>query len=142
MKKLFLLFYLFTGSLVISAQQRQSDKQLIRKVLTNYIEGRNNGDTARLSSAFHPQADLRSRDEKTGKLMIWPIADYINRFTPGAKINCTGKIISINIAGNAAQAKIKLYYPDKTYADYFNLLKIDEKWVIASKIFSIYPARQ
>lgn len=142
MKKLFLLFYLFTGSLVIFAQQRQSDKQLIRKVLTNYMDGRNNGDTARLSSAFHHQADLRSRDEKTGKLMIWPIADYISRFTPGVKINCTGKIISINITGNAAQAKIKLYYPDKTYADYFNLLKIDEKWVIASKIFSIYPARQ
>lgn len=142
MKKIFLFIGLFIFSIFTFAQQGQSDKKKIKAVLMNYIEGRNNGDTARLSSAFHPQADLRFRNEKTGKLVIWPIADYISRFTPGTKINCTAKIISINIAGNAAQAKIKLYYPDTTYADYFNLLKIADKWVIASKVFSIYPFRK
>jgi hypothetical protein len=142
MKKIFLVIYLFISPIAIFAQQGQSDTELITTVLMNYIEGRNNGDTARLASAFHPLADLRSRNEKTGELVIWSIADYISRFTPGAKINCTGKIISIDIAGNAAQAKIELYYPDTTYADYFHLLKIAEKWVIASKVFSLYPVHK
>lgn len=142
MKRIFLLICLVTFSTVLFAQQGKSDTDQIRVVLGNYIEGRNNGDTARLSSAFHQQADLRSRNEKSGELAIWPIADYVSRFTPGAKINCTGKIISIDIAGTAAQAKVELYYPNTTYADYFNLLKIADKWVIASKVFAQYPVRK
>lgn len=141
MKKIFFMVYLATLSIVVFAQKAQSDKELITATLNNYIEGRNNGDTTRLSSAFHQKADLRSRDLKTGKMMIWPSTDYVSNFTPGKKINCTGKIIYIDIAGSAAQAKVELYYPDGTYADYMNLLKILDTWIIASKVYSLYPSK-
>jgi len=139
MKKILSIMCLVTISGRLLAQGKQADEGLIRITLTNYIEGRNNGDTARLASAFHQQADLRFRDEKTGNLVIWSLSDYIGKFTPGKKMNCTGKIVSIDIAGSAAQAKIELYYPDRTYADYINLLRIGDKWVIASKVYSLYP---
>ncbi|HEY8954309.1 nuclear transport factor 2 family protein [Chitinophaga sp.] len=91
------------------------------------LNNRNNGDTARLTSAFHKQADLRFRNEETGKVVIWSISDYLSKFTLGKKINGTGKIVSIDVAGSAAQAKIEIYYRDRTYADYINLLRISDK---------------
>jgi hypothetical protein len=138
MKNKFFTFCLIAFSGTLFAQERRTDEELIRITLHNYIEGRNNGDTARLASAFHRQADLRFRNEETGNLVIWTVLDYIGKFTPGKKMNCTGKIISLDIAGSAAQAKIELYYPDRTYADYINLLRIGDKWVIASKVYSLY----
>ncbi|HYF29539.1 MAG TPA: nuclear transport factor 2 family protein [Chitinophagaceae bacterium] len=120
--------------------QALKDEAEIVKTLTDYMEGRNKGDTARLRSAFFPGADLRHINAN-GEFAIWKIEDYVNGIKPGRRANCTGDIISINIAGNAAQAKIELYYPDRTYADYFNLLKQNGKWLIASKSFSLYPVR-
>lgn len=139
MKQIFFIISLIISSDTLSAQGKQADEELIRITLNNYIEGRNNGDTARLASAFHKQADLRFRNEETGNLVIWSISDYLGKFTPEKKINCTGKIVSIDVAGSAAQAKIEIYYPDRTYADYINLLRISDKWVIASKVYSLYP---
>lgn len=142
MKKLFLLIYLFTCSVLTFGQQVQSDTELIRTVLNNYIEGKINSDTARLSSAFHEKADFRYRDLKSGKLIIWPTVDYVRSFTPGKKNNFKGKIISINIAGTAAQAKVDIIYPNTTYADYMNLLKIDGKWAIANKVLGQHVVRR
>lgn len=139
MKGIFSIACLITFSGTLFAQEKQADDGLVRTTLNNYIEGRNNGDTARLASAFHKQADFRFRDEKTGNLVIWRLSEYVTKFTPGRKMNCTGKIVSIDIAGSTAQAKIELYYPDKTYADYINLLRIGNKWLIASKGYSRYP---
>ena len=139
MKQIFFIISLIISSDTLSAQGKQADEELIRITLNNYIEGRNNGDTARLASAFHKQADLRFRNEETGNLVIWSISDYLGKFTLGKKINCTGKIVSIDVAGSAAQAKIEIYYRDRTYADYINLLRISDKWVIASKVYSLYP---
>lgn len=133
---------LATHSIVLFAQQRASDTELIRTALANYIEGKINGDTARLSTAFHQKADLRYRDLKTGKLVSGSSEDYVGGFTPGKKGNYTGKIISINIAEVAAQAKVEIRYPNATYVDYMNLMKIDGKWAIANKVLSGYPLRK
>ncbi|PIF46267.1 putative intracellular protease/amidase [Chryseobacterium sp. 52] len=142
MKKIFLVMYLFACSIVLFAQQGSSDTELVRAVLTNYIEGKINSDTARLSSAFHQKADYWYRDLKTGKMVIWPIADYVKGFTPGKKLNFTGKIISINIAGVAAQAKVDIIYPNSIYANYMNLLKIDGKWAITNKVLGEHEVRK
>lgn len=136
------MFCLMMCSTVLFAQQDQSDTELIRATLNNYIEGKINGDTARLSSAFHPHADLRYRDFNTGKLMPFSSSEYVKGFRPGRKINFIGKIISIDVAGHAAQAKVEIQYPAVTYVDYVNLLKIDDEWAIASKVLSSYPVRK
>ena len=114
----------------------------IRQTLSNYIEGRNGGDIVRLTSAFDKQADLRFRNPETGALSIWSLADYVGKFTPGKKLGCTGRILSIDAAGSAAQGKVVLNCGDRTYADYINLLKIGDAWVIASKVYSLYPAQK
>jgi protease I len=66
-----------------------------------------------------------------------PIADYIAR----VKANTTKQdrkieIVSLNIEGTAAHAKIKIDTEKVILWDYMNLLKINGEWKIVSKIFS------
>ncbi|MGK6344419.1 nuclear transport factor 2 family protein [Chryseobacterium sp. DT-3] len=133
MKNLFWLWLILFASCKIFAQN-SSDQQAVRETLMNYLNGRNNGDTLMLSSAFHQSADLRYINKD--RFTIWPVADYIKKIKPGNKQNCISRIISINIANNAAQAFIEIEYPKRLFSDYINLLKIDGKWLIANKIFS------
>jgi hypothetical protein len=48
-------------------------------------------------------------------------------------------IESIDIAGNAASAKIILDYPNVRFVDYMTLLKIGGEWKIVSKVFYAEP---
>ena len=142
MKKIWLMLCLLMTSAGLHAQHAHPEMDEIRQTLNNYIEGRNGGDIARLTSAFDKQADLRFRNPETGGLSIWSLTDYVGKFTPGKKLGCTGRILSIDVAGSAAQGKVVLNCGDRTYADYINLLKIGDAWVIASKVYSLYPARR
>jgi putative intracellular protease/amidase len=128
------LFIALLCLISVAKSQVTNEEEQIRQTLLAYINGRNNGDTALLSSAFHPTAELRYI--RNGVHTIWPVQNYVSGFTPGSKTNCIARIIYIDILGNAAQAKVELEYPKRKYADYFNLLKENGKWVISGKIFS------
>lgn len=54
---------------------------------------------------------------------------------PGPKQNRKTKIASIDITGNAAQAKLEIEYETFAFIDYMNLLKVDGEWKVVSKIF-------
>lgn len=117
-----------------SFAQIHPEEQDVRKTLMNYLNGRNNGDTLMLASAFNANADLRYINK--GSFTIWPIKEYIKGITPNKKQDCISRIISINIRNTAAQAIIEIEYPKRLFTDYINLLKINDKWLIVNKIFS------
>ena len=125
--------------LVQNASPQLADRQAIQSTLHAYANGRNFGDTALLRSSFFDFADLRFIDTRSGNVTILTVPDYLTRFKPGEKLNCTAHIEYIHISGTAAQAKIVLTYPDREFADYFNLLKKDGQWKIASKIYAVEP---
>jgi Putative lumazine-binding len=134
-KKTFILVTVLSFNFCMA--QTKTDEEKVKNTLFKYINGRNKGDTALLSSAFHPTADLRYINQ--GNYTIWPVEEYVGGIKPGRKQDCIARIISIDILGTAAQAKIELEYPRRKFADYFNLLKIDNEWYIANKIFSQQP---
>ncbi|MEM7572311.1 MAG: nuclear transport factor 2 family protein [Bacteroidota bacterium] len=139
MKAVFLFLLMLTGiSHSCIAQTETTPTEAVRATLMNYINGRNQGDIERLRSAFHPEADLRYL-RNDSSFTIWPVQDYISRIQPGRTANCIARIISIDIVGVGAQAKIELEYPNRKYADYINLLKVDGEWLIAVKTFSVEP---
>ncbi|MEM9687310.1 MAG: nuclear transport factor 2 family protein, partial [Bacteroidota bacterium] len=53
----------------------------------------------------------------------------------GPKQNRKTRIVSVDIMGNAAQAKLEIDYETFTFIDYMNLLKIDGEWKVVNKIF-------
>ncbi|MEM8584250.1 MAG: nuclear transport factor 2 family protein, partial [Bacteroidota bacterium] len=132
------LLLLLVGFGLTNAQEYTDEEAAVRATLLDYIHGRNQGDTARLARAFHPRADLRYTD-RDGQLGIWPVGEYIGRLEPGRTANCIARIISIDILGQGAQAKIELEYPTFKFADYINLQKIEGQWLIAVKTFSRQP---
>lgn len=117
--------------------QTTNDEEQVRQTLLAYINGRNNGDTALLRSAYHPSAEFRYiRD---GIHTVMPIRDYIALIKPGARANCISRIVYIDILNDGAHAKIELEYPKRKFADYMNLLKENGRWMITSKIASNVP---
>ena len=137
---LFLLFLTLGIHHAAPAQSEMEDEALIRATLHRYLDGRNNGDTSVLASAFHPTADLRY--VKNEELVVWPVQDYISAVRPGRKANCISRIVSIDILGTAAQAAIELEYPSLKFIDYINLLKIQGEWLIAIKTFARHPIEE
>ena len=81
---------------------------------------------------------LSARD---GKLVVVPIGEYITRvgserLKPGEVDSTERKVVSVDVVGDAAVAKLELKRPDAVVTDYMSLLKVEGRWVIVNKIFS------
>ena len=116
-----------------SIAQNKTEEEGVKQCLENYMSG----DGARVEKAFHSSATMKYIDVQSGEFKDVPIADYISRVKAnpapsGRKI----EIVSINIEGNAAHAKLKIETQQAILYDYMNLLKINGEWKIVSKIFS------
>lgn len=133
MKKVFsvsILILLFT----IVLQAQDSDYQLIEKTLSYYLEGGTNNDFEMLEKAFHPTATMKFVGEKYKEVNA---VDFFRKaMKPGPKQDRQTRIVSISMAGNAANAQIEIMTPTVTLIDFMNLLKIDGGWKIVSKIFA------
>jgi hypothetical protein len=125
---------------------RNPELTSIRKVVDLYSDGVKNGNLASLRKAFHPNASMFGY--KGQDLFITPIAglyDYIAGTTPPAKDGTAGKeygctITSISVTGNAATVEMAMEpYHEHDFVDYFQLLKVDERWWIVSKLFHADP---
>lgn len=114
-----------------------TETELIRSTLMDYIQGSTNGQPDRLKKAFHPDLNLYSIG-KDGKMSIWSGTDYILDTKEGQPTGETGKILSIDYENNAAMAKVEIAHPKSSspYIDYFMLLKIEGKWTIVHKMYT------
>lgn len=114
----------------------QSDTELIRKTLNDYIEGSTNGQPNLLKEAFHPNLNLYY--VRNGEVRVWSGKDYILDTKEGQPTGEKGEILSIDFENDAAMAKVEIFNPanKNTYIDYFMLLKTNGKWTIIHKMFT------
>ena len=133
MKKLTLacLILLF---IVTSISAQESDYAQVEKTVTYYLDGGTNNDFDTLKKAFHETATMKYIGGE-GYTEVNALEFFGSRMKPGPKQDRITRIVSIDIAGNAANAKLEIEYPTFTFIDYMNLLKIDGEWKIVSKIF-------
>lgn len=111
--------------------------QAILEVLTKYNEGGAKADSSIMKPAFSDKATLFGVDAN-GALVGGPIQmlfDIIdNDFTPSP--NAAGAVVRIDIVGTAASARIDTDgISGFRFTDFFNLLKVDGKWTVVSKIY-------
>jgi len=140
MIKAFLLFALFASVFRVATGAQTVDKDAVRVPLENYIKGHATGDGQYMRQAFHTEGNLIFVRE--GKFATRSFTDYISGFNgkPAAdEANRKRSIESVDVAGNAAVAKIILDYPTMRFVDYMSLLKIDGEWKIVTKIFYAEP---
>ena len=127
MKKIFLLT-LSLSCFIVSCLAQTGDEAALKACLEHYMSG----DGSRLEKAFHPSASMKYIDAQTGEFKDVPIADFIARVKANAAPSKRQiDIVSMNIEGNAAQAKIKIETEKAILYDYMNLLKINNEWKIS-----------
>ncbi|MNK99874.1 Molecular chaperone Hsp31 and glyoxalase 3 [compost metagenome] len=113
----------------------KTDSEQVTETLLHYIEGTANGQPERLRKAFHPSFNLYT--VATDSLWIRSGEQYISNVQVGEKTNRIGKIISIDIAKDAAIAKAEILIPNvRMFTDYFLLLKYGGAWKIVHKSYS------
>ena len=128
---------LAAGAADLSA--RWADEAAIRQTVQYYFDGGKTRDTLTLRKAFHP--DARMLFARDGKLVVVPIGEYIARvgsesLEPGEVDSTERKVVSVDVVGDAAVAKLQLKRPTAVLIDYMSLLKVDGRWLIVNKIFT------
>lgn len=114
----------------------------IVEVLSKYNEGGKQADSSIMKPAFSKEATIFGVDGE-GKLVggpiqgLFDIIDSAFRPSPEAR----GVIVNIDIVGTAASARIDTNdISGFCFTDFFNLLKVDGKWTVVSKIYHTHVA--
>lgn len=118
------------------------DYQAITEVLNAYIEGCKQAKSSIMKPAFNEHATMYSVGAE-GKLeggaipILFEGIDKDFRPSPDAQ----AAITRIEIVGNAASARIDANgMSGLSFTDFFQLLKVEGKWTVVSKIFQTHEA--
>ncbi len=125
-------------TLAAHAQTPKSTDELplITTTLMDYIDGTANGDPDQVRRAFHPDFNLYTVND-ADSLWIRSGAKYIEGIKVGENNTRQGRIISIDVEGNAAMAKAEIAIPGwRIFTDYFLLLKYEGAWKIVQKSYA------
>ena len=137
-RKLIVAASLVTLAAATTAFDRQNPEEAaVRAALNHYLLGHSTGDGAHHRAVFHPESKLFfNRD---GRFSTRTSEEYIAG-SPGKpaadEAQRKRRIVSVDVTGDAAMAKVELDYPNVFFTDYFNLLKVDGKWMIVNKTFN------
>ncbi|MFJ2523878.1 nuclear transport factor 2 family protein [Pseudomonas capeferrum] len=115
----------------------------IVEVLNRYNEGGKQANSSIMKPAFSGQATIFGVDADA-KLVGGPIQGLFDTidtppFRPSPE--AVGVIVSIDIVGTAANARIDTNdISGFCFTDFFNLLKVEGKWTVVSKIYHTHIA--
>ncbi|MEM7172305.1 MAG: nuclear transport factor 2 family protein [Pseudomonadota bacterium] len=128
---------LIIGILHLSAlpafAETREEFQRVANAVEKYIDGTENGKPELLEDAFLPSFEMQWVDDQN-KLARMPASDFINIFRDGKFRERNAEIISLDVSGNAATAKLHLTFNNRRYTDYLLLLQVDGEWKISHKI--------
>lgn len=116
----------------------QTEYDLAKVAVMDYIDGTAYGDIERIKRAFHPDAALYAANPD-GSLRLTPISQYVTFFTPGKATGRRGHIVSLDLVENAANAKLEIDMGTWRYTDYLLLLRLEEGWKIVHKSYTREP---
>jgi hypothetical protein len=109
--------------------------EAITKAIQPYLDGARLGNGSAMKAAFHDDATVYGyigKDLVSGPMKV--VYDWTDSMGPSPKI--TPRIVKVDVAGKAANVRIEVDdWQQYRFTDIFNLMKIDGKWLIVSKIF-------
>lgn len=130
---LLLTILLASACFGLKAQTDDRDLEAVEKTLRAYMDGASLGDSTLFASAFHPDGQMTFiRD---GKMNVVPLREFMTRTKNGNKTDRKNRIVSIQIQGTSAQARLEVETPEVIFHDFMSLLKTPEGWKIVSKVF-------
>jgi hypothetical protein len=119
-----------------AARAQGAEEAAVRAAIEHYFRGHSTGQGEHFRKVFHPDSKLFAVRE--GKYWTLTSEEYIARApgkAPADEAQRKRTVEMVDIAGNAAVAKVVLDYPSVKFVDYMSLLKIDGEWKIVNKTF-------
>lgn len=126
----------------------QSEKEAVQQVVQSaYVDSiHNRTGIEKISEGFHP--DFETLDKRNDMLTKFPIYSWIETGeqamfsdeTTTKKTTITAKFPLIDIAGDAAMAKVDLYRNEQhLFTNFLLLYKLEKGWKILSKTYYRIP---
>lgn len=131
---------IIAAALLLQVPATLNEREKVEAPLQAYFRYHQTGDPKGLQEAFHPEALLQWSEK--GQRKVLSQADWIRRATeqlakqvgkPRPTVRC--EIVSLDITGDAAVAKVVLDYPTFRFIDHMHLLKLEGGWKIVDKIY-------
>jgi hypothetical protein len=123
----------------VEARERAAVEDTIRL----FTEGIRNLETDKVVRAFHPQATSFSHTprgiciepaEKWPGIMDKAKTDVKHLFQEDSSV----RILSVDVVGMAAAAKVEWIFQSARIVDFYNLLKVDNHWCIVNQVYHTF----
>ncbi len=118
-----------------------SDTQQIQAVVQTYFECMHESSEAKTHAAFHPQAMITGYlPNGLQQMTVADFAGFVASQQPSPKAQGVPErleIVSLEIAGNTAVARVRDGYLGMTFLDTLSFLKSDDEWRIYNKLFHV-----
>ena len=125
---------------MIENSKIQKEIETIKKAVMDYYhEGHIKSDPELYKQILHDEWKLFWLDEN-GKLNIADKKEYLSWYKPeeaDKSLNWETEIYYVDVYENTAAVKLRLECEKVKYIDYFNMMKIDDKWWIVHKISNV-----
>ena len=118
-----------------------SDEEQIRSTIQTYFDCMYESSGEKAHAAFHPDAKITGYlEDGLHQMSVKDFADFVASQEPSPKQKGEAPrldILSLDIAGSTAVAKVRDDYLGMTFLDTLSLLKTDGKWSIYNKLFHV-----
>lgn len=118
-----------------------SDEQDIRQTIQTYFDGMHESSAEKTRAAFHPNATITGYlEDGLHEMSVDNFSDFVASQQPspleqGAEVRLD--IISVEISGEIAVARVRDDYLGMTFHDSLSLLLADGRWQIYTKLFNV-----
>ena len=118
-----------------------SDEQQIKDTIQTYFDCMYESSAKKTHAAFHPNAKITGYlEDGLHQMSVDDFAEFVTSQQPSAKEKGEPSrldILSVDIAGNTAVARVRDDYLGMTFMDTLSLLKTDDRWSIYLKLFHV-----
>ena len=118
-----------------------SDENQIKATIQTYFDCMFESDSDKAHQAFHPNSKITGYMQgQLQEMSTDQFAQFVGAQSPSAKDNGDTPvldIISLDIAGDTAVARVRDVYLGLTFLDMLSLLKTDGEWKIYNKLFHV-----
>lgn len=108
-----------------------TEAQAIQSTVKSYFDGMLEQSEEKIRRAF--RADVKIAGLIDGKSFSIDLEEYISRVKKRDKNGLGDAILSMDISGDIAMAKVSVNYPDMSFTDYLTLVREGEVWKVGAK---------
>lgn len=118
-----------------------SDERQIRDTIKTYFDSMYESSSDKVLAAFHPNAKITGYlPDGLHQMSVSDFAAFVAGQQPSPKTKGEPErldVLSVEIAGNTAVARVRDDYLGMTFLDSLSLLKADGRWSIYNKLFHV-----